>query len=212
MRLYHYVLSADCYPVRLLLEFLALGYERIGVDVFPGREHETAAFRRIHPLGRLPVLEDAGFFVRDTNAILVYIASAYDASGNWYPRADARRLGAITTWLEFAHALAVTAGAARCHEMLGVETDLAGALSRGRALLHLLDEHLWLAECRGEPWLCAGEHPTIGDLACFSQAALCEEGGLSRSSYPAVRRWIDRLRYLPRFYAMPGIVAPPGTA
>jgi len=209
IRLYDYVLSADCYPVRLLLDFLRLEYERVGVDVYPGREHETEAFRRIHPLGRLPVLNDAGFIVRNTNAILVYLASAYDASGHWYPRADTRRLAETTMWLEFAHDLASTVGAARCHEMFGVDTDFERARSQGHALLHVLDEHLWLAERRGEPWLCEGQQPSIADLACFAQAALCEDGGLSRAAYPAVRRWMDRLRYLPGFQAMPGILAPP---
>ena len=209
IRLYDYVLSADCYSVRLLLDFLALEYERVGVDVYPGGEHETEAFRRIHPLGRLPVLDDAGFFVRDTNAILVYVASVYDASGHWYPRVDARRLAETSMWLEFARDLAATVGAARCHQMFDIETDIERARSRGHARLHMLDEHLWLAERRGEMWLCEGQQPGIGDLACFAQVALCEDGGLSRSSYPAMRRWIDRVRYLPRFQVMPGILAPP---
>jgi glutathione S-transferase len=34
---------------------------------------------------------------------------------------------------------------------------------------------------------------------------LCEEGGISRLPYPAVRRWTDRVKRIPGFTIMAGI-------
>lgn len=73
-----------------------------------------------------------------------------------------------------------------------------------RALFRQMDEHLWFAELEGPGWLC-GAHPTIADLACFPAVALSESAGLSHLPFPALRRWIDRLRQLPGFVPMPGI-------
>jgi glutathione S-transferase len=62
-----------------------------------------------------------------------------------------------------------------------------------------------VAERRAERWLVTGEHPTIADVACFPDVALGEEGGVARQDYPAVRRWLDRMRRLPGFVTMPGV-------
>jgi glutathione S-transferase len=59
----------------------------------------------------------------------------------------------------------------------------------------------------GGLWL-AAEWPTIADIACFPYIALSQEGGISRDDFPAIRRWIDRVRHLNGFIGMPGIFAP----
>ena len=54
--------------------------------------------------------------------------------------------------------------------------------------------------------MCSARHPTIADLvAIFPDVALSEEGGVSRLQYPAIRRWIDRVKRIPGFSVMPGI-------
>lgn len=214
IRLYDYELSGNCYKVRLLLALLKLRYERTELNFHPGREHKSPAFLAINPLGQLPVIDDAGYVLRDAQAILVYLASRYDASGRWYPRDDAAQLGRIGSWLGFADSLTATAGAARLHDTLFYSLDIARARSGAVALLDVLDEHLWFAEQQDQPWLCPGPHATIADLACFPYVMLSEEGGISRLPYPAIRRWTDRVRRLPGFVTMTGIFPadPPAAA
>ena len=69
----------------------------------------------------------------------------------------------------------------------------------------MLDEHLWFQERQGCEWLCAGDHPTVADIAVFPDVVLSEEGGVSRLEYPAIRRWCDRVKTIPRFGVMPGV-------
>jgi glutathione S-transferase len=76
-------------------------------------------------------------------------------------------------------------------------------------LLKHLDEHLWFSEQQGCDWICAGGHPSIADIACFPYVMLCEEGGISRLPYPAVRRWTDRVKQWAGFTPMPGIFPGP---
>jgi glutathione S-transferase len=210
--LYDYELSGNCYKVRLLLAFLGLAHERHPINFYPGREHKSAWFLALNPLGQLPVLDDEGYVLQDAQAILVYLASRYDASALWYPTGDPKLLGAMTKWLLFADAITGTASLARLHDALFYEADIDACRAGAHRLFRVLDRHLWFAERRAAGWLCEGTHPTVADIAVYPYVQLSEEGGISRRDYPAIRRWTDRFRALPGFIVMPGVFALPPVA
>ena len=209
--LYDYELSGNCYKVRLLLSMLGVSYQSRLVDFYPGREHKSEAFLKLNPLGQLPVIDDDGYVLRDAQAILVYLASKYDGTKQWYPRDDWEQLGRITMWLSFADTITATASAARLHDGLFYEFDVEACRAGAHRLFRILDEHLWFGERQFSNWLCPGAHPTIADIACFPYVMLSEEGGISRQDYPAIRRWLDRVRRIRGFEVMPGVFpASPG--
>lgn len=205
IKLYDYELSVNCYRQRLLLSILGLDYERVPVDFHPGLEHKGEAFRRINPLGHIPVLDDDGYVLWDATAILIYLATRYDPSGRWYPVADAHRLGRVSSWLAFAEGTTNTASAARLHDTLGYEFDIDACRQGAGELLRHLDQHLWLGEREGRRWLVDGDHPTIADLVVFPDAMLAPQGGISLTPYSAVRRWTDRVKTIDGFVVMAGI-------
>jgi glutathione S-transferase len=203
--LYDYELSGNCYKLRLLMTFLGVPWKTVPVDFYPGREHKSAWFLKLNPLGQLPVIEDDGMVLRDAQAILVYLAARYDTSGTWYPRENPRLLGDIGQWLAFADGITATASAARLHDGLFYDLDVDAARAGAHRLFRILDEHLWFGEQEGRDWLCNSPHPTIADVACFPYTVLSEEGGISRQDYPAIRRWCDRVKRIPGFVVMSGV-------
>ena len=203
--LYDYELSSACYKVRLLAGFLGLPLRRLAVDVYPGRQHRSPEFLAVNPLGELPVMDDQGLLLYEAEAILVYLAGRYDPSDLWCESANPGVLGAITQWLAFAHRLAASAGKARLHDAMFIPADINACRTEAHALLRVMDEHLWFGEQDGRQWLCSHSHPTIADVACFPDVMLCEEGAISRLAYPAIRRWTDRVKRIPKFHLMPGI-------
>lgn len=205
--LYDYVLSGDCYKVRLLLAMLGLEYSVRHVDFYPGCEQRSAWFLAINPLGQLPVLDDDGLVLRDAHAILTYLAVKYDGSGQWYPRDSAPTIGNVAMWLSFAQGITETVSAARLHDTMLSDLDVIKARKGAHGLFRVLEEHLWFAEQEGSDWICNWSHPTIADIACFPYIVLSEEGGISRQNYSAIRRWTDRVKNLPRFVLAPGIFA-----
>jgi glutathione S-transferase len=208
IRLYNYELSGNCYKLRLLMHILKVPYEKIVVDFYPGREHKAEAFLDINPFGQLPVLEDGSLCLRDAQAILVYLAAQYDRQRSWYP-ADPVAMGKIGMWLAVADDITRAASAARMHDAFGYELDVERARSDAHAIFRIIDEHLADMEMAGQMWLGINQ-PTIADIACFPYVALSHEGGIMRDDYPALRRWIERVRLLPGFIGMPGILeAPP---
>lgn len=204
MKLYDYILSGNCYKIRLLASFLKLEYEAVPVDFYPGREHKQTVFLDINPLGQLPVLDDDGLVLRDAQAILVYLANRYDATAGWWPSRDPALVGQVAQWLAFADQITATASAARLHDMLGYQLDVEVARTGAHSAFRVLEDHLTDREFDGHGWM-VGERPTIADIACFPYTALAGDGGIDTSGYPAIRRWLRRVMDIPGFIDMPGI-------
>ncbi len=197
MRLYDLELSGNCYKVRLFAALTGIDLERVPVDFRKG-EHKRAPLLTLNPWGELPVLEDGEVVLRDSQAILVYLAARY-AGEAWLPR-DPAGMAEVVQWLSTA-ANEIQSGpaTARRIEKFGGAGEKAEALGRSTRILSLIDAHL-----AHHDWLVQGR-PTIADCAVFPYVALAHEGGVSREPYANVRRWIGRVEALPGFVGMPGM-------
>lgn len=203
LRLFNHALSTSCYKVRLLLGFLELDYQSIPVGFYPDREHRSPEFLELNPLGEIPVLEDADVRLRDSQAILCYLARRYDDTHRWLPE-EPGAYGQVMMWLFFAACRMAPATAARLHDALGYDLDADAARRDARSAFRILDDHMSERRIGGGTWI-VGERPTIADIACFAPVALSGDGGIGHEDYPALRNWMLAFRRLPGFAAMPGI-------
>lgn len=207
MKLYDYELSGNCYKVRFLLHMLGMPFEKKAINFYPGKEHKAQWFlEQVNPAGQLPVIDDNGFILRDAQAILVYLASRYDASNAWYPQDPATR-GQIQLWLAVAEDITRTASVARLHDALGYDFDVVAARRGAHAVFRMLDDHLAERQATGHRWL-AADQPTVADVACFPYVALAPEGGIPLDAYPAIRKWVWNFRHQSGFVGMSGIPSP----
>ena len=205
IKLYNDELSGNCYKLRLFMSLLQLPFERVPVNFHPGKEHKKEAFLRLNPFGQLPVVNDQGYVLRDAQAILVYLATRHDPGQHWFP-ADAALRGQVALWLAVAEDITRSASAARLHDAFGYDFDIDACRIAAHKLFERMEDHLADGEVEGRMWL-AGPAATIADIACFPYVALAPEGGIQLHRYPALRRWIQRIKALPRFIGMPGIFA-----
>lgn len=197
MKLYDLELSGNCYKARLLASLAGISLEISPVDFLAG-EHKRAPLIGLNPWGEIPILVDGDVVLRDSHAILVYLASRY-AGEEWLPK-DPIRLAEVVQWLSTAaNEVQNGPGAARLVDKFGYDIDKEDTLKRSARILPLLDSHL----SRNE-WLAAGR-PTIAECAVFPYVALAPEGGVSLDPYPNIRNWIARIKGLPHFLPMPGI-------
>ena len=143
-----YIHSVNCYKQGLMMSILDVPFESIPVDFYPGWEHKSEEFKRINPLGHIPVIDDDGFMLRDAHAILIYLASKYDPTGLWYPTNDPELIGETAQWMLFAEGTTNTASAARLYVNLGYEFDIEACRAGAHRLFRVLDEHLWFREDR----------------------------------------------------------------
>lgn len=193
--LYSFPLSGHAHRVTLLLSLLGLPYRRVDVDL-RGGEHKQPPFLALNAFGQVPVLEDEGAVIADSNAILVYLAKRYQGQARWLPE-DALGAAAVQRWLSVAAGqLASGPNAARLATLFGVPDPGGAAQARTHALLAVMDTELGRRD-----WL-AGEAATIADVACYAYVALAPEGNVSLQDYPRVRAWLARVEALPGFVPM----------
>ena len=187
-------LSGHCHRVLILLTMLGLDHRLVDA---PAEVRGSPAFRRLNPLGQVPVIEDGELVLADSNAILVYLAKRYDPSGRWLPE-DAVGAAEVQRWLSIA-AGEVRFGPAAARVVLqwGMDGDAARAQAIAGRLLAFMEGHL------GDRTFLAAGHATIADLACYSYVAHAPEGAVSLAPYPQVRAWLARVEALPRFVPMP---------
>jgi len=72
VRLYWHPFSVFPRRIRVALREKRIACEEVEVDL-PGGAHRTPEFLRMNPAGKLPILEDDGFVVAESTAILEYL-------------------------------------------------------------------------------------------------------------------------------------------
>jgi glutathione S-transferase len=100
MFILHHIPDTAAMPVRIVLEHLGLPYQARLIDR-AGGELASPAYRALHPLGKIPVLETPEGPMFETAALLLWLADTH-GPGQLAPAPDAPNRGAFLTWLFFA--------------------------------------------------------------------------------------------------------------
>lgn len=195
--LYEFALSGNCYKIRLLLSLLDVSYRSIAVNGSE-QQHKTEGFLKMNPFGQVPVLTDGDIVIRDSQAILVYLARKC-GNERWLPT-DAAALAEVMAWLSTAaNEVAMGPNRLRLHFKFGRVINLDESRQIASNLLNILqqrlDKHRWLA----------ADQITVADIAVYPYIALAQEGKIDLEPYPAVIAWINRIQALPGYAGMPGM-------
>lgn len=193
--LYRHALSGHAHRAQLMASLLGLNVELVDVDLANGA-HKKADFLNKNLFGQVPVIEDAGQLISDSNAILLYLAQKYDSELQWYPR-DLVVRSEIQRWLSVAAGqVANGPAAARLVNVFGAELDHDNAKRIAGNLFAILDTHLQERE-----WL-VGNRATVADIANFSYIEHAPEGDVSLTGYPNIKKWLENVKSLPGFVPM----------
>lgn len=195
VKLYRNPKSGHCHRVELMLAFLGVPYETIDLDMANGA-HKAPDYLRISPFGLVPAIDDGGYRLADSNAILVYLVQTYGKGSTWMPE-DPKTAAQVQRWLTIV-ADNVYSGpcAARLIKVFGVALDHAVAVRKSHDLFTIMDAHLAQRD-----WL-AARTITIADVAAYSYIAHAPEGGVDLAPYPHIQAWLARIEAQPNFVAM----------
>lgn len=193
MKLYHHPLSGHAHRARLFLSLIGASHELVEVDLMAGA-HKSPAFLKLNRFGQVPVLEDDGTVISDSNAILVYVAKKL-GKRDWLPETP-QEAAAVQRWLSVAAGqIAFGPAAARLVTLFGAKFNAEDVIGRAHAVLKVIDEEL-----AGRKWI-AANNPTIADVALYSYIARAPEGNVDLSAYSNVNAWLGRIEALPGFVA-----------
>ena len=181
------------WKISIALEEMALPYQVRVID-FATEEQKADWYVRLNPNGRIPTLEDDGFVVFESGAILIYLA---EKSGEFMPR-DVQGRSRVLQWLMFQmSAIGPMMGQANVFLRYFPE-KIQPAIDRyQREVLRLfgvLDRQLASHE------YIAGEY-SIADMALWPWVSGHEWSGVSVDEFADLSRWLALISARPAVQA-----------
>jgi glutathione S-transferase len=204
----HYLNNSRAHRVLWLLEELGVLYEIVRYQRNPKTLQAPPELRRIHPLGKSPVITDHGQVFAESGAILDYLVTTY-GQGRLAPPPGSPDHWRYVYWLHYAEGSAMPplllklVFARLPAAAPGLLRPLVAAVSR-RAQAGFVDPQLalhmsfWEAELAQHPWF-AGDDFTAADIQMsYPVAAAAMRGGLDQRRSNAMD-WLGRIRARPAF-------------
>jgi len=198
MRLFIFPPSARGLAIVALNDYLRTECEIVPIDLSKG-DQRTPDYATKNPNKKMPMLEDGGFVLWESNAILFYLASKRPQSGLW--PTDLEGQADVLRWLawESAHwdaeSVGMVAYETASKKVLGLGPPDPAFIARGQQnfarFAAVLDESL-----KRRVWL-TGDALTIADFSVAGLVPSAERMQLPVKEYPEIARWYATLAALP---------------
>jgi glutathione S-transferase len=195
LKIYGRANSINVRKVLWLCEEIGLPFSREdwGRDYRPTSDPE---FQRVSRFGVVPVVDDDGFVLRESNTIVRYLAAKYgQARAELYP-ADPGRRATIEAWMDWA-ATDVYTGLRPVYLGLHVKTPEFA----GKSEIIEWGRNVWIRQMRcldaelaatGAPYLCGGDF-TVADIPAGLVVNRWYGVAFEKPELPAVARYYERL-------------------
>ncbi|EPL03586.1 glutathione S-transferase family protein [Pseudomonas sp. CF161] len=159
---------------------------------------DTPEYRAMNPNGRIPLIEDDGFVLWESNTIVRYLAARHAADSSWYP-ADPQARASAEKWMDW-----TTSTFAEPFRQLfwgvlrtpAAEQDwvkINAALKTCGDLLQVVEQAL-----AQHPYL-SGEEIGVGDIPLGSFIYAWFEMPVERPQMPNLEAWYQRLKARPAY-------------
>jgi len=192
LKIYGSDLSAPANKVRLAANFLGLKYEYIKVDLRAG-EHQKPEFLRINPVGKIPAIDDDGFLLFESNAIIKYLADK--SKSPIYPK-DLKERVVVDQWIDFG-SMHVGAALGRVMynrvfaPMRGLTPDEASVKEN----LGFLDRFLPVVDQQlSKNKYLSGDKITLADINMLALFDPAEVADIDLSKHKNITKWRDGLK------------------
>ena len=196
MRLYQHPMSANSRAATLAALQLKAPIELVFVDLAKGEQREPE-YLKLNPNHRVPVLEDDGFHLWESRAIMQYLADKTPGQ-TVYP-AEARARADVNRWLfwcgqHFAPAIGIYFWENLVKPMIGRGAPDPEELQRAEPLFNefaaVLDQHLV-----DRKWIC-GNNLTLADLSMAAVWACAAPGKAPVAWYANIQKWFMHVQGL----------------
>ena len=194
MIIIHHLENSRSQRVLWLLEELELPYEVRRYERDPKTMRAPPELKRVHPLGKSPVIEDQGRVIAETGAIVEYLVEK--AEGRLGPPANR---DSVLRYRQFLH----YAEASMMPPLFGVLiVNRLGLLGRPAKapILAMLGEHFdWLeGELAERPWFAGDEFTAADIMMSFPLEVSRSRGGLD-AERPNLTDWLERIHARPAY-------------
>lgn len=194
MIIVHHLENSRSQRVLWLLEELGLAYEVHRYVRDPKSMLAPPELRKVHPLGKAPVIEDEGSTIAETGAIVEYLVEK--AGGKLGPPA---RRDAVLRYRHFLHYAEGSMMPPLLALLVVNRLGVLGKPAKG-SIQRMLDTHLdWLeTELAGRDWFAGDEFTAADIMMSFPLEASRARGGLDESR-PNLTDWLERIHARPAY-------------
>ncbi len=184
--------SSPANKVRFAANAMGLKYEYKRVNLF-AQEQKSPQFLQMNPAGRVPAIDDNGFKMFESAAIIRYLAEKNNSP--LYPK-DIQKRGVIDQWIDFAN-IHVAAALQRItfnrvmYKFLNVEKD-ERSLNDG---IKFLGQFLPILEKQlKENKYLAGEQMSLADINLLAVLDPAELSSVDLAAYPSLTNWRKNMK------------------
>lgn len=190
----HHLENSRSQRILWLLEELALPYEVILYKRDPKTMLAPPSLKKVHPLGKSPVIEDEGRVIAETGAIVEYLVEK--AEGRLGPPA---KRDAILLYRQFLH---YAEGSMMPPLLALLVINRLGLLGKPakKPLLGMFRQHLdYLeAELGARAWFAGDEFTAADVMMSFPLEAARQRAGLG-PAHPNILDWLERIHARPAY-------------
>ncbi|MCB1599056.1 MAG: maleylacetoacetate isomerase [Lysobacterales bacterium] len=204
IRLYSYWRSSAAYRVRIALNLKGLAYDYQPVHLLAaGGEQRSENYAQLNPQKLIPVLVDGERVIRQSMAIIEYLADVYHGAGYVLMPANARERARVRGISQVIGCDIHPLNNLRVLDYL--QSELGADLAQKQAWMRhwmsegfvALEELLGNNPSTGE--FCEGDEPTMADCCLIPQVYNALRYGMDMAPYPTVNRIYERCLQMSEF-------------
>ncbi|CAK9298036.1 unnamed protein product [Gordionus sp. m RMFG-2023] len=169
---------------------LNMPLEIVAIDLEKG-EQNTPEYKKINPLHTVPTIDDNGFIICESRAIMKYLANK--CGDPLYPK-DAKKRALVDSRLDFD--IGKFWPALKEYAYPQVMHNKPSNPEREKDMKEALDNlELLLSQSK----YIAGDQMTIADISIFCNVSFLWMSKYNFANYPKIQAWIDVMKKLPYY-------------
>lgn len=192
LKIYGTDLSSPANKVRFVANALGLKYDYIRVNLRE-KEQLKPEFLQLHPAGKVPVIDDDGFVLFESNAIIRYLADKYKS--NLYPK-DLHERAVVDQWIEFgSHHIGLAMSKIVFNRVFAPMRKIAVDEQSLKDGLSFLDRFLPVVDAQlGKNKFLTGKNLTLADINMLAAFDPAEAASIDLGNFKNIVKWRSGLQ------------------
>lgn len=195
IRLYMMKVSPPCRAVLMTIRHIGIEAEVYEENIVMRDTQKLSHFRKINPRSCVPTIDDDGFYLWESRAIMTYLVNKYAPCDPLYPR-DPKKRAVVDMMLSYDQGTLYKSQVEYLYpQVFQGETPQLEKETTYQWALTILEDALEINN------YCAGTHVTLADLSILANITLAEVYGYDFFRFPNISKWLNRLKMeLPYYY------------
>ena len=193
----HHLNNSRSQRVLWMLEELGVPYTVVRYERDPKTILAPPELKKVHSLGKSPVIRDGDFVLAESGAIIEYLAEKY-GNGRFVPQRGTREYETCRYWVHYAE------GSLMMQLLVKIYLDRVG--EPAKALLERVSGavrmHLgYVEESLGSSQFLTGSAFTVADVQMSFPLEVCVAQGMLGEAHPRLKALLARLHERPAYQA-----------